>query len=543
MHFPCLFRVPTSRCLIGGLAVCALALSLAGAPAPATAQVTAYKQAVAEAAWEDDDIAAFYRETGYAPIWTGEDDDARARRAALLRALEGVEVHGLPAGRYDPEGLLRRMGEARTTRDLGLLEVELSRAFLRYARDVQSGMLIPARIDDGIKREVNAKDRQTQLVAFAQASDPVRFMRQLPPATGEYRALMKQKLKMERLIAEGGWGAAVPMRKLEPGDSGAAVVALRDRLIRMGYMERSATMSYDRALEAAVLRFQLAHGLEADGVAGTSTLEEINVSAADRLKSVIVAMERERWLNLDRGERHILVNQTDFSAKIIDNGRVRFQTRAVIGKNLSTHETPEFSDVMDHMVINPSWYVPRSIIASEYLPQLRANPYAVSHLVITDARGRQVNRGAVNFARYSARNFPFDMRQPPGPRNALGRVKFMFPNKHNIYLHDTPHKNLFSREVRTYSHGCIRLNDPFDFAYALLSYQEERPQAFFDRVLASGQETRVELKEPLPVHLIYRTAFTTTDGRTEYRRDVYDRDARIWEALRARGVALPSYQG
>lgn len=543
MIFPTAFQIFPRRAARGLVAATALALALTVAPAPGGAQVTAYKQAIAEAAWEDSDVAAFYRENGYRAIWTGEGEEARARRAALIRALDGIAVHGLPAGRYDMDGLMQRMQTARTTRDLGLLEVELSRVFLRYARDVQSGILVPSRVDSGIKREVDYRSRLAQLLAFAEADDPVRFMRQLPPATGEYRALMKQKLRFEHLIAEGGWGATVPERTIEPGDTGAAVVALRDRLIRMGYMQRSATMTYDSVLQEAVLKFQAAHGLEADGVAGASTVAQINVPAEERLKSIIVAMERERWLNLERGERHVLVNLTDFRAQIIDNGRVRFETRAVIGKTRASHATPEFSDVMEHMVVNPSWYVPRSIIANEYLPQLRSNRYAAGHLIITDSRGRQVNRANVDFSRYSARNFPFDMRQPPGNRNALGLVKFMFPNKHNIYLHDTPAKNLFSREVRAYSHGCIRLNDPFDFAYALLSYQDDDPEGLFHRVLDSGQETKVSLEEPLPVHLIYRTAFTTPQGTTEFRRDIYGRDAKIWEALNARGVALPAVQG
>ncbi|MEY8839251.1 L,D-transpeptidase family protein, partial [Cribrihabitans sp. XS_ASV171] len=144
--------------------------------------------------------------------------------------------------------------------------------------------------------------------------------------------------------------------------------------------------------------------------------------------------------------------------------------------------SPEFSDVMEHMVINPSWYVPRSIITKEYLPKLQRNPNAVGHLEITDSRGRRVSRNH-NFSRYSARSFPFAMRQPPGKNNALGLVKFMFPNKYNIYLHDTPQKHLFDHEVRAYSHGCIRLAEPFEFAYALLARQEEDPKAFFHRVL------------------------------------------------------------
>ncbi|MEO1734201.1 MAG: L,D-transpeptidase family protein, partial [Pseudomonadota bacterium] len=359
----------------------------------------------------------------------------------------------------------------------------------------------------------------------------------------EYRRLMKQKMVMERQLSRRGWGPVVRAKALEPGQRGGEVVALRNRLIAMGYMAPTPRAEYGQELQAGVRAFQDAHGLEVDGVTGPTTIQQVNVSLEKRLQSVVVAMERERWLNRDRGTRHVLVNLTDFHAQIIDDGRVTFRTRSVIGKNQSDRRSPEFSDVMEHMVINPSWYVPRSIITKEYLPKLQRNPNAVSYLEITDSRGRVVNRGAVNFSQYSARTFPFAMRQPPGQRNALGLVKFMFPNKHNIYLHDTPEKALFGRESRAYSHGCIRLADPFDFAYALLAAQTDRPKDEFHRILSSGRETKVELEAPVPVHLIYRTAFTDDKGKIHYRRDVYERDAKIWQALSQEGVAISAVRG
>ena len=198
---------------------------------------------------------------------------------------------------------------------------------------------------------------------------------------------------------------------------------------------------------------------------------------------------------------------------------------------------------MEFMVVNPSWYVPRSIVTKEYLPALKRNRNAVSHIEITDSRGRKVNRGAVNFSQYTSRNFPYSMRQPPSNRNALGLVKFMFPNKYNIYLHDTPSKNLFARDVRAFSHGCVRLAGPFDFAYALLAAQTDDPEGEFKAVLRTGREQRINLIEPVPVHIIYRTAVTNARGHTEYRADVYGRDARIWDALSKAGVALRGVQG
>lgn len=512
------------------------------AVAPVGAQVTAFKQAVAEAAAGDEDISAYYRSNGYDPLWTGDTSIHEKRRAALIAALSGARAHGLPAARYDVPGLMQQMQAARTARDLGLAEVALSKVFLRYARDVQTGILIPARIDSGIVRQVPYRDRQSYLSNLEQ-STPRGFFRALPPATAQYRNLMKEKMRLQRLLAEGGWGPTVPASSLKPGKDGAAVVALRDRMVAMGYMRPTASQSYDAALQKAVQTFQETHGLEPDGIAGKGTMTDINASVLSRLQSIAVAMERERWTNMDRGDRHVLVNQTDFSARIVDQEQVTFQTRSVIGKNTSDRRSPEFSDEMEFMVVNPSWYVPRSIVTKEYLPKLRNNPNAVGHIEITDSRGRRVDRSQVDFSQYSARSFPFAMRQPPSKSNALGLVKFMFPNKYNIYLHDTPSKSLFARETRAFSHGCIRLADPFDFAYTLLAKQSDDPKGEFQRALSSGRETKIVLNEPVPVHIIYRTAIMTDTGTVEFRRDVYGRDARIWKALDAAGVVLQDYQG
>ena len=537
----CEMTAAVSRIWMSVLSV-ALGLLLLGMPQTASAQVTAFKQAVAEAAARDADIAAFYKSTGYDSLWTGRSGRERQRRSALFTALADAGHHGLPEARYDANGLQAKMKAAKTERDRGMVEVELSRVFLQYARDLQTGVLVPSRVNKAIVRQVPYRDRTSYLVNFSKSS-PRGFFKALAPQTAEYRALMKEKMSMERLLANGGWGAQVPAKALKPGQTGTSVVALRNRLIAMDFLKRTNSQTYDSAMQAAVQQFQLAHGLTADGEAGAATMVEINKGVQERMRSVIVAMERERWVNKERGKRHVLVNLTDFTAKIIDNGKVTFETRSVVGANKGSRPTVEFSDVMEFMVVNPSWYVPRSIVTGEYLPQLKRNRNAVSHIEITDSRGRKVNRSAVNFGQYTARTFPYAMRQPPSEGNALGLVKFMFPNPYNIYLHDTPAKNLFAREVRAYSHGCVRLADPFDFAYALLAKQTSDPKGYFQSVLATGRETRVDLKNPVPVHIIYRTAFTSNKGHTQFRRDIYGRDAQIWRALSQAGVALRAVQG
>lgn len=529
------------RDLPGRPLLLALALSMSTALAPpALADATAFTQSLASAAASDAAIAEWYRKTGYATLWTGPAD--AARRSAFLDAVASAPDHGLPVQRYDATALRGAFAAAETEADRGRVEVAMTRAYLAWARDLTSGALDPKAVDAGIVRQIDRIDPLV-LLARMSAGDPEAVMAWLLPKSPVYVQLMKTKIGLERQIRHGGWGASLAVARLNPGDSGTAVVALRDRLVAMGYLAPTATQTYDRAIQAAVQEFQLNHGLVADGVAGEGTILELNTGADARLRSVIVAMERERWLDIDRTVRHIWVNQPDFTAKIIDHGKTVFQTRVVIGKNVPDQRSPEFSDQMEHMVINPSWGVPRSIIVKEYLPLLQQNPNAVGHLQVIDGRGRVVPRGSVNFAAYSARSFPFGLRQPPSDGNALGKVKFMFPNPYNIYLHDTPSKSLFDKDVRAFSHGCIRVADPFDLAYALLALQTETPEADFAAHLKTGRETTVKLDKSVPVHLVYFTAYPTAKGKISYRRDVYGRDAALYRALEEAGVALGGVQG
>lgn len=504
---------------------------------PVQAQVTPFMQSVAEKAAPDADIAAFYKATGYTPLWTGTGIQDKARRLALLKALKSAGDHALPVGSYNIGSLEANLRRVSSQRELGEIEVELSRVFLKYARDVQTGVLTPKQVDEGIVRDVHLRARTGLLEAFSK-STPAAFLRALPPQAPEYSRLLKAKMMLEQQMTKGGWGPKVNASALKPGQSGAAVVALRDRMIAMGYLPRAASQTYDGKLQAAVQMFQHDNGLDTDGVAGPGTITEINKQIEDRLPNILVAIERERWMNIERGKRHVWVNLTDFTAAIMDNEQVTYQTRSVIGKNVSDQRSPEFSDTMEYMEVNPYWNVPNSIARNEYLPRMLSNPGAAGHLQLVDRNGRVVSRGAVNWAAYNTSNFPFNLRQPPSNGNALGLVKFMFPNPYNIYLHDTPSKSLFAREVRAFSHGCIRLSDPFDFAYELLRPQSADPVGEFQRILKSGANTRINLEQNIPVHIVYRTAFTSAKGRLNFRRDIYGRDERIYNALLRAGVVL-----
>jgi L,D-transpeptidase YcbB len=524
------------------LTVVLVVVSLGASPAVAQ-ESAAFRQAVAEAAAGDRVLLAFYQGRSFDGLWIGSGREERNRRTALLAAFDEAGDHGLPEGRYDSKAFEAKIREARTQTDLGRLDVDLSRAFLDYARDIQTGVLDPSDVVKDIKRRVPHRDRGSILDAFAK-STPTAFIRTLPPQSAEYARLFKASFDLERIVAAGDWGAPVISDvTLRPGDSSDAVIALRNRLIRMGYMQRSSSRVYDAALQEAVQRFQNDHGLNPDGIAGQGTLGEVNKNAAERLRSIIVAMERERWNNQPLGDRHIWVNLADFTAKIVDHGEVTFETRSVVGANIEDQRSPEFSDRMEYMVINPGWYVPRSIIVNEYLPLLQEDPLAVANLELTREDGSIVERLGMDFSAFDETSFPFGMREPPSQGNALGQVKFMFPNPYNIYLHDTPAQSLFAKEVRAFSHGCIRLNDPLDFAYALLARQVPDPVSYYAKMKSLGDEIEVRLDQPVPVHIDYRTAFTTAAGGIAFRRDIYGRDAMIWAALAREGVAAGAVRG
>lgn len=480
-------------------------------------------------------LLAAYAARSYAPLWTADGP----RREALFAAFDTAAAEGLPARRYPVAELRRAVAMPGDERARGLLEARIARVWARYVQDVSRGVLTPKRVDPGIVRAVPRRDLRADLAGFAVTQDPAGWLRGLVPQDPRFGALRAARQQLSRQIAAGGWGRPVPGGTLRPGDKGAAVAALRDRLQKMGYLGQGAPARYDGAMQTAVRQWQADMGQTVDGIAGAATIAALNVAPEDRLRAVNVAMERMRWMNgLDLGTRHVWVNITDFSARIVDHDKTVFETVTVVGKNADDRRTPEFSDQMEMIVINPSWHVPRSITVREYLPKMQRDPNAAPQIMLVDKQGRSVPRSAVNFAAYDEKNFPYRMRQEPSDDNALGQVKFLFPNPWNIYLHDTPSKGLFNEKIRAFSHGCIRIGKPFDLAYELLSQQQADPEGYFQAILQTGKEKTVRLDPPVPVHLVYFTAWPDGSGRIEYRDDVYGRDAALWAALEKAGVEL-----
>ncbi len=393
------------RSLSLAAALAAIILSFAPAPrAAANALVSPFAQGVAESAAREEPLAAFYRTRNFDGIWTGAGPEAQARRNAFLGALAQAEIHGLPAARFSPDRAMQILRSGGTAYDAGRAEVEMTKFFLAYARALNTGLISPRSIDENLVREVLHREPAEMLARFVE--NPEAMLHGLPPSSPEYQRLMRAKMHLTDVVARGGFGPGV-QGTLRPGDSGDQVVRLRDRLIAMGLLAPTVTRTYDSDIAAAVLSFQETVGLEQDGVVGGATLTELNTPAAQRLESVLVAMERERWLNnVERGDRYVWVNLTDFTAKIMDFDTVTFQTKSVIGAGDFERQTYEFSDMMEYMEINPYWYVPRSIIVGEYGNRVPRGFEAV------DARGRVVQtRVATNV----------NVRQPPGPGNAWDR--------------------------------------------------------------------------------------------------------------------------
>ncbi|WP_304614474.1 L,D-transpeptidase family protein [Paracoccus sp. (in: a-proteobacteria)] len=503
------------------------AVSVAAAP---RLDFTPQQMALALAVSDDADLASFYGSNGLRPIFLGPEGEAR--RLALRDAIGNAPRHGIPVARYQPDRLTATEGLA--------AEIAHAHALSRLLRDLTGGVLNPTRVDPEIKRQPVRTAVVPLLARFEAAADPAAVLAGAGPDHPAYLALQQALSGPADLVVPQGL-PRIATGVWRPGQRAAAIADLRTRLAAIGFAADvpDATL-YDDALARAVSDYQRAAGLPDDGVAGPRTIAALNGDGGTgqdaRQRAILVAMERMRWMaSEDLDSRHVWVNIPEFSTTIVEDGAEVFRTRSVMGKDTPEMRTPEFSEMMANVVVNPSWNVPRSIAVRDYLPRLQANRHALSHLDVVDGAGRVLARDGIDFGRYSAASFPFRLRQKPSDDNALGVVKFIFPNPWNIYLHDTPSKHLFANRVRAESNGCIRIGDPVDLARALLSRQTDDPAAMFQRARDRERETWLKLTPPVPVHLVYFTAWPGPDGRIRLFDDIYGRDARIWEALQAQG--------
>ena len=286
--------------------------------------------------------------------------------------------------------------------------------------------------------------------------------------------------------------------------------------------------AYDEVTVAAVKKFQRRHGLTDDGVIGPTTLKQMNIPTAKRIRQLEVNLERRRWLDREPGGFYVFANLADQELKVVNNGKTIHTARIVVGKTY--HKTPVFTEEMTYLVINPYWNVPSSIANKEYLPKLKEDAGYLQRqgIRVLNKSGKVVNPYSVNWAGMS--RMPFRLRQDTGDKNALGRIKFMFPNKYNVYIHDTPSKSLFKKDLRVFSHGCMRVQDPTKLAEVILGRQDWTLNKINNQI-ASGKRRIVKLKQKVPVYVTYITAWVNKDGSANFRRDIYGRDETLAEHL------------
>jgi len=332
-----------------------------------------------------------------------------------------------------------------------------------------------------------------------------------------------------QLAANGGWQPIPKGPALKPGAEDERVPLLRQRLAATGELDpasNNGSQVLDAEVEAALHRFQELHGLEEDAILGPEALAALNISAEQRAQELEQNLERWRGLMGKLGSgKAIVVNIPDFSLLALQDGQTALQQRVIVGKEYQA--TPSFSEMMEYVVFNPSWYVPSSITTKELLPKLKKNPgYLEQNNMELLLKGKAVPASSISWGKVGKHNFPYTVRQKPGKDNSLGRVKFVFPNKEAVYLHDTPNHNLFDERERAFSHGCIRVENPPELAAFVLGWGAGEVQAAID----AGAEKKVNLPSHIPVHIVYQTAWVEPDGTIRFREDIYGRNSGLIQA-------------
>ena len=417
-------------------------------------------------------------------------------------------------------------------------DIILSDAFVRLLYQLYFGKVSPNEIDPNwnFERPVLSSDPVAAIVEALKTGRVSAILDKVRLSHPFYVGLKATLQAHADYAAKGGWGTIPAGPLLKPGDKDARVAALRARLVVTGeYQGETAIASdvFDEHLAAALKRFQNAHGLEDDGVLGPDTLAALNVTPQQRIDQIRVNLERARWVLRGIGGDMVLVNIAGYYLHLVLKGERVWRTRVITGRTY--HKTPVFTETMKTIVFNPDWSLPRSIVKNETFPRAVRDPTFLDALgyEIRDRNGRTVPASSVDWSRYSAGTFPFSVVQKPGPRNALGVVKFLFPNKYSVYLHDTPSRQLFDKAERTFSHGCIRVEDPLKLAELILHGQPGWNRTKVDAAVASGKMLGVKLTIPLPVLLLYWTVDPSFDGDARFYDDVYGRDARLLQALNA----------
>ena len=480
-------------------------------------------------------LARVYERRNFEPAWSGLE-----KMNALAELIEATALDGLSPADYHL-GEIRRVqsmianGRVLDAAARAALDIGLTDSLIRLGYHQRFGKVNPYDLDPdwNFAREFRNRDPALVIQEAIDADSLAGYVENLFPREELYRQRQAYLAKYRDLAASGGWPVVPDGPTLRPGDEDERLPVLERRLAATGDLAPGVlvdTSVYGGGLESAVRAFQERHGLDVDGIIGPGTLRAMNVTVEERIEQIRVNLERARWVLDNLGDDFVIVNIAGFRVYLYRNNEEIWSTRAVVGRTY--RKTPVFRSTMRYLVFNPDWTVPYSIATKDILPKVQQDPgyLAAGDFIVKDRNGDVVETADIDWSALGGRNFPYTLVQQPGTNNALGEVKFMFPNEHAVYLHDTPGKGLFDRAARTFSSGCVRVEHPFRFAELLLE-ANGMDAASIEELRQSRQMKSVFLKEPIDVLLLYWTAEVGSDGRIHFYEDVYLRDRAVLEAL------------
>ena len=482
-------------------------------------------------------LPVLYEQNRFEPLWS------RQNASDLIREIINSSDDGLSPEDYHAGALVELQARTLQVPDDPIaaadFDILLTDGLIRLGYHLLFGKVDPERLDPAwnMSRPMDNRDPVAVIQTMLAEGNLEESLERFRPDRDVYDAMRKGLARYRAIEQDGGWGTVPPGPTLRLGMVDDRVPHIRRRLLLSGDLPEGTDpqdRTFDEMLREGVKHFQLRHGLETDGLAGRATLAAMNVPVSARIDQIRVNLERARWvLNALRG-RYALVDIAGYRLFLFNNDEEVWSTRVQVGKPF--RKTPVFRDEITYLEVNPTWTVPPTILEEDLLPAIRKNPETLQkrRMDVLTFQGKPVDPATVDWKRYSrAKGFPYLLRQRPGPDNALGRIKIMFPNQFAVYLHDTPAQNLFDRASRAFSSGCIRVEHPFELAILLLDDPVNWNMETFNQILATGETTIITLPEPVPVVLLYWTVDMRKDGSVVFKPDIYDRDQAVLEGLNA----------
>ncbi len=478
-------------------------------------------------------IRTFYKDRQYKPLWS--DEKGRLNRAYdLLQIVVNAGDEGLsPADYFVDE--IRKSWQATGLDESIRLDLLLTAALYRYSKHVYSGRFKPADIDVDWHIHNGTLDVVSLFADVARNKSIVALLKALPPQHSGYQLLKKELSRYRDIERQGGWQRFDKGPTLEPGMQHAQVAQLRQRLEITGDLTEGAdTDIFDHGLAEAVKSYQQRQGIMVDGNVGPQTRRSLNIPVGDRIKQIRINMERWRWMPRKLGNRYLMVNMTGFELYFVENGLPVLSMPVIVGK--SYRSTPSFSGLVSIMEYNPYWTIPTNLVIQDIIPHQISDPSYLKRKSIRVFRGweqnaREIDPKTVNWSQLDKEKFPYWLRQDPGSKNALGQVKFLFSNPYEIYLHGTPDRHLFDREVRTFSSGCIRVKDPVRLSSYLLNDGSQQKEEEILSTIHLGTNQSVRLPTAVRIYLVYGTAWVDPEGKLNFRHDIYGRDTALNRAF------------